>query len=58
MDLAAQRLRDADEPVEAIAAAVGYSSEYAFSKAFKREFGTAPGRYRSTPTEVLKAGAS
>jgi AraC-like DNA-binding protein len=46
MDLAAQRLRDSDATVGAIAAAVGYRSEYAFSRAFTRHRGMAPGRYR------------
>uniref|UniRef100_UPI0010418833 AraC family transcriptional regulator n=1 Tax=Candidatus Protofrankia californiensis TaxID=1839754 RepID=UPI0010418833 len=34
MDLAAQRLRETDDPIVAIAADVGYTSEYAFSRAF------------------------
>ncbi|MGH3165029.1 MAG: AraC family transcriptional regulator, partial [Trebonia sp.] len=34
MDLAALRLRDTDDTLEAIAAAVGYTSVYAFSRAF------------------------
>jgi transcriptional regulator GlxA family with amidase domain len=32
--------------METIAGRVGYSSEYAFSKAFKREIGLAPAHYR------------
>ena len=46
MDLAAQRLRDTDDTVAAVAAAVGYRSEYSFSRAFTRNRGLAPGRYR------------
>src|SRR5256714_3585819 len=46
MDLAAQWLRDTDDTVAAIAAAVGYRSEYSFSRAFTRHRGLAPGRYR------------
>jgi AraC-like DNA-binding protein len=46
MDLAAQRLRDTDDTIAAIAAAVGYRSEYSFSRAFSRHRGIAPGRYR------------
>ena len=46
MDLAAQRLRDTDDTVGTIAAAVGYRSEYSFSRAFTRHRGIAPGRYR------------
>jgi len=33
--------------VAEIAAEVGYESEAAFNRAFKREFGQPPGRYRS-----------
>jgi AraC-like DNA-binding protein len=43
MDLAAQRLRDTDDTVAGIAAAVGYRSEYSFSRAFTRHRGLAPG---------------
>jgi AraC-like DNA-binding protein len=46
MDVAARRLRDGSEPVEAIARAVGYRSEYAFNRAFSRHQGEPPGRYR------------
>lgn len=46
MDLAAQRLRDTDDTIAAVAAAVGYRSEYSFSRAFTRHRGLAPGRYR------------
>jgi AraC-like DNA-binding protein len=46
MDLAAQRLRDTEDTVGAIAARVGYRSEYSFSRAFARHRGIAPGRYR------------
>jgi transcriptional regulator GlxA family with amidase domain len=46
MDLAAQRLRDTDDTIAVIAAAVGYRSEYSFSRAFTRHRGLAPGRYR------------
>lgn len=34
----------------AVAARIGYVSEFAFAKAFKREFGMAPGRYRERPS--------
>ena len=46
MDLAARRLRDGDEPVETIARSVGYTSEYAFNRAFSRHRGEPPGRFR------------
>ncbi|HEX5206005.1 MAG TPA: AraC family transcriptional regulator [Actinoplanes sp.] len=46
MTLAAQLLRDGDKPVQSVAQRTGYTSEFAFAKAFKRELGVAPGRYR------------
>jgi AraC-like DNA-binding protein len=48
MDLAARYLREGEEPLRAVAREVGYHSEYAFAKAFKRAHGTAPGTYRRT----------
>ncbi len=56
MDLAAQRLRETDDPIVAIAADVGYTSEYAFSRAFSRARGQPPGRYRAT-TRAAAASA-
>lgn len=46
MTLAARMLRSTDEPLNSVATAVGYASEFAFAAAFKRSFGIAPGRYR------------
>ncbi|ADB32856.1 transcriptional regulator, AraC family [Kribbella flavida DSM 17836] len=48
MDLAARRLRDSDDTLESIARSVGYTSVYAFSRAFSRARGVPPGRYRIT----------
>jgi AraC-like DNA-binding protein len=47
MALARERLRDGDEPLAAIAASVGYASEFSFAAAFKRHSGVAPGRWRA-----------
>lgn len=47
MALARERLRDRDEGLAAVAAAVGYASEFAFAAAFKRHHGTSPGRWRA-----------
>jgi len=47
MDLAAQRLRDTGDTAGAIARSLGYTSEYAFNRAFTRARRTPPGRYRS-----------
>jgi AraC-like DNA-binding protein len=46
---AAQYLRAGDATLGEIAAACGYSSEFTFSRAFKRTFGVAPGRFRAGP---------
>ncbi|NUP01966.1 MAG: AraC family transcriptional regulator [Nonomuraea sp.] len=43
---AARMLRESDAPVAEVAEKVGYTSEFAFGNAFKREYGVAPGRYR------------
>lgn len=47
MDLAARRLRDSDDSLEQVAAAVGYTSVYAFSRAFSRARAVPPGRFRA-----------
>jgi AraC-like DNA-binding protein len=47
MQLAAERLRNSDDSLAAIAAGVGYESEAAFNRAFKRVTGVAPGRWRA-----------
>lgn len=48
MTIAARLLQTSDEPLITIAGRVGYSTEYAFSKAFKRELGLPPSRYRAS----------
>jgi AraC-like DNA-binding protein len=48
MTKAAQLLRRSDAPVRTVGEQIGYTSEFAFAKAFKREYGTAPGSYRRT----------
>ncbi|MFC8720447.1 AraC family transcriptional regulator [Kitasatospora sp. NPDC057198] len=48
IDRAARLLRDTDGLVGDIAQIVGYTSEFAFSRAFSRRHGVAPGRYRRT----------
>jgi AraC-like DNA-binding protein len=47
MDLAARRLRDTDDSLEAVARSVGYTSVYAFSRAFSRLRSQPPGQYRA-----------
>lgn len=46
MTIAARLLRDSDAPLRVVAERTGYTSEYAFARAFRREFGIAPGRFR------------
>ncbi|WP_245685583.1 AraC family transcriptional regulator [Streptomyces yerevanensis] len=42
----ARLLRETKAPLAAIARQVGYSTEFAFGAAFRREYGIAPGRFR------------
>lgn len=46
MHQAAKALEEGEEPIIRIAEAVGYNSESAFNKAFSKEMGIAPARYR------------
>ena len=44
--LAARQLRESDAPIIRVATDVGYESEAAFNRAFKREFGLPPATWR------------
>ena len=44
--LAASLLESTDDSLAEVAAHVGYASEFAFSRAFKRQHGVAPGSFR------------
>ena len=46
MQVAAHELKNSREPLVRIAEKVGYESEAAFSRAFKKTFGTAPATWR------------
>jgi AraC-like DNA-binding protein len=46
LKLGAQILQSTGDSVAAVAAAVGYGSEAAFNRAFKREFACPPGQFR------------
>jgi AraC-like DNA-binding protein len=46
MTLAGRLLVATEAPLRAIAQQCGYSSEFTFVRAFTREYGTPPGRYR------------
>jgi AraC-like DNA-binding protein len=47
MSVASRLLREERHPLREIARRVGYDSEFAFARAFKRTVGQAPGRYRA-----------
>ena len=53
--LGADLLPERDDTLESIARQVGYSSAYAFSAAFTREYGIRPSRYRE---QVRGVGAA
>jgi AraC family transcriptional regulator, alkane utilization regulator len=50
MQLAAERIRNSNDSLAAIAADVGYESQAAFNRAFKRVTGFIPGRWRDGVT--------
>ncbi|MFD5520734.1 AraC family transcriptional regulator [Streptomyces sp. NPDC127066] len=52
LTLAGRLLREGDQPLRVVAQRTGYASEFAFAKAFKREYGIAPGRYRAQRSDA------
>ena len=56
--LGAQMLKSSSRSVAEIAADVGYESEAAFNRAFKREYGAPPARFRSDSRAWEKAPSS
>jgi AraC-like DNA-binding protein len=58
MQVAANRLTQSDTKVAAIATDVGYNSEAAFSRAFKKATGVAPGAWRDKKREQGSGTAS
>lgn len=58
MRYAEHLLRETDDGLAAIADAVGYDSEFAFSRAFKRARALAPIPYRRQAREGLRAHAA
>ncbi|MFI1486805.1 AraC family transcriptional regulator [Streptomyces sp. NPDC020747] len=56
MSLAARALRQDSTPVAALARSVGYTSESAFSNAFKRAVGVAPRTYRAEAVARTRPG--
>jgi AraC-like DNA-binding protein len=57
LQLAARSLESSSRGVAEIAATVGYESEAAFNRAFKREFGQPPGRYRGERRAIAAQAA-
>jgi AraC-like DNA-binding protein len=55
MQLAAALLRESDAGLAEIAARVGYHSEFAFGRAFKRHHRVPPGVYRQHPMNAVTA---
>jgi AraC family transcriptional regulator, alkane utilization regulator len=58
LQIAGQELMMSSNSVAAIAARVGYDSEAAFSRAFKREFGSPPAAWRRTRAQQGTDGAA
>jgi len=52
MQLAHSLLMESTEPLRTVAERTGYASEATFSRAFKREFGVAPGAIRRSSTST------
>ena len=52
MQVAAQELRNTGASLAIIANKVGYESEAAFSRAFKKTFGTAPATWRRSKSNT------
>ena len=60
MQLARTQLRESSVPLAALAGRLGYQSEAAFSRAFKRVFGVSPGSVRTTdqPAQAIVTESS
>jgi AraC-like DNA-binding protein len=55
---AARLLRESEAPLAAVARQVGYTSEFAFASAFRREYGMPPGQFRHARHRLLTAPVS
>jgi AraC-like DNA-binding protein len=58
MTVAARILREEGCTLREVATRVGYDSEFAFARAFKRASGHAPGRYRIIALALAGAGTT
>ncbi len=52
LQVAGQMLRESPDPLARVAARIGYESEAAFSRAFKKKFGQAPASWRRAEASV------
>jgi AraC-like DNA-binding protein len=57
LSCAARLLRESQAPLATIARQVGYATEFTFASAFRREFGTPPGRFRRSVSPPGARGA-
>lgn len=57
LEQAAALLVGSEETLARIASRVGYVSEFALSRAFKRHYGVAPARYRQQSSLTLRCAA-
>ncbi|HYP87443.1 MAG TPA: AraC family transcriptional regulator [Polyangiaceae bacterium] len=57
LERAAELLSLGEQPLAHVAASVGYVSEFAFSRAFKRRYGVAPAHYRQQTSLTLRCAA-
>jgi AraC-like DNA-binding protein len=57
LEQAAALLVGTEEPLARIASRVGYVSEFALSRAFKRRYGVAPARYRQQSSLTVRCAA-
>jgi AraC-like DNA-binding protein len=55
LEIGAEALRSTSRSVQRVAADVGYESEAAFNRAFKRKFGAPPARYRREARDKVPA---
>jgi len=58
IELGAEALRASSRSVLQVATEVGYESEAAFNRAFKRRFGKPPAQYRRAAREQRKAAVA
>jgi AraC-like DNA-binding protein len=56
LELARRKLATSGLPLGEIAAEIGYQSESAFSRAFRRRFGFPPGEARASAAELSNRG--